>query len=160
MLRFDSSAIAKQQQQQEKQESQSPSSSSNSDSEYDDLPESSATAAAAAVPIYEEYMSPTSSQPPQNAASETPAAVGVASGTEEGSRQLVQVLERLEKALNHQQPPAVPDTPTHPPPTKKAKSNSSNLPVSGISSAKTKKQLEEVFASVRDKLTEVSDLLK
>ena len=129
--------------------------SDHSDSESTNKPDST-------LPVYEEYMSSSSptSQQPSSTLTDAP---------EDGIKSLVQVLERLEKALNQQQqtqtaevsssPPPPPPPPTSgPSPSKKVKSAGSSA--SSQSSVKTKKQLEEVFATVRDKLHEVSELLK
>jgi len=123
-----------------------------SDSESTNKPDST-------LPVYEEYMSsPPTSQQPSSTLADAP---------EDGTKNLVQVLERLEKALNQQQtqtaetsgsPPPPPPPQSGPSPSKKVKSAGGSA--SSQSSAKTKKQLEEVFATVRDKLHEVSELLK
>ena len=125
--------------------------SDHSDSESTNKPDST-------LPVYEEYMSSSSptSQQPSSTLTDAP---------EDGTKSLVQVLERLEKALNQQQTQTaeVSSSPPPPPtsgpsPSKKVKSAGSSA--SSQSSVKTKKQLEEVFATVRDKLHEVSELLK
>jgi len=150
MLRFESS------QQPTANSSRSSSSSSlsdasdPSDSESTNKPDST-------LPVYEEYMSsPPTSQQPSSTLADAP---------EDGTKNLVQVLERLEKALNQQQTQTAETSgsPTPPPtsgpsPSKKVKSAGGSA--SSQSSVKTKKQLEEVFATVRDKLHEVSELLK
>jgi len=119
-----------------------------SDSESTNKPDST-------LPVYEEYMSsPPTSQQPSSTLADAP---------EDGTKNLVQVLERLEKALNQQQTQTAETSGSPPPqsgpsPSKKVKSAGGSA--SSQSSAKTKKQLEEVFATVRDKLHEVSELLK
>jgi len=100
--------------------------------------------------------SPTSQQPSSTSA-DVP---------EDGAKNLVQILERLEKALTQQQvltteissspAAATAAAAAGPPPSKKVK----NAATSSAVQTKTKKQLEEVFATVRDKLNEVSELLK
>jgi len=116
--------------------------------------ESASDSQEATVPIYEEFMSS------QSATTQTPVEQHPA---EDGGRHLTQILERIETFLSQQQvqSSAVPSEP----PIKKTKSNGSSSTAAGgsaasVGSAKTKKQLEEVFSAVRDKLTEVTDLLK